>query len=107
MKAIHVNENDFNDVVLQDDAPVLVDFWAPWCGPCRAMSDIVDDVADEVAGRATVVKANVDETAATAARYGVQSIPAFVVLRNGEVQDQFSGVVPRERLLAALQPHLN
>ena len=107
MSATNVTDKTFNESVLQSDQPVLVDFWAAWCGPCRAMSSVVDEVADEIGDRAKVVKANVDEVTEAAAKFGVQSIPAFFVVQNGEVKDQLLGVVPKERLLKALEPHLN
>lgn len=107
MSAIHVNDETFETQVSNADGAVLVDFWAPWCGPCRSMSPVVDEVATELAGNAQVFKVNVDDSAEAATKFGVQSIPAFLVLRNGEVKDRFSGVVPKQKLLDALQTHLN
>lgn len=107
MAAVHVNDQSFDQQVLHGDQPVLVDFWAPWCGPCRAMSGVVDEVATEVAGRATVVKANVDESHEVAQRYGIQSIPAFVLFRDGKVESQFAGVVPKDRLIDAIDASRN
>ena len=107
MSATTVTERTFDEYVLQSDRPVLVDFWAPWCGPCRAMSTVVDEVADEVGDRANVVKANVDEVSEAAAKFGVQSIPAFFVIQNGEVKGAMSGVLSKERLLDALELHLD
>jgi thioredoxin 1 len=106
MSTLNLNDRTFGAEVLQSDVPILVDFWAPWCGPCRLMSRIVDEVSAELGERARVVKVNVDEARATAVRYGVTSIPSFAVILGGEVLQQFSGVVPKSRLLGALGPHL-
>lgn len=106
MSAVQATEQSFHELVKQEDQPVLVDFWAPWCGPCRAMSSVVDELAEEVAGQATVVKANVDEFPKEAAEYNVQSIPAFFVFKGGEIKERISGAVSKQKLREALEPYL-
>ncbi len=106
MSAHNLTDGTFAAEVLQSEVPVLVDFWATWCGPCRMMSRIIDELAAELGDRARVVKLNIDEARVTAVRYGVTSIPSFAVIRGGEVQQRFSGVVPKDRLLAAINVHL-
>ena len=107
MNAINVNDTNFKEQVELANGPVLVDFWAPWCGPCRAMTGVVDEVAEAMDGQARVVKANVDDTGSAAARYGIQAIPAFLVLEGGEVKERLTGVVTRETILDALRAHLS
>lgn len=94
------------DSIVNDSLPVLVDFWAPWCGPCRSLSPIVDEVADELAGKLTVAKCNVDDNQDLAMKYGVMSIPTLVVFKNGEEIDRSVGALPKARLQALLEKHL-
>jgi thioredoxin 2 len=87
--------------------PVLVDFWAPWCGPCRMVSPLVEQLGEQNAGRLKVVKLNVDEAPAIAARYGVQGIPLLAVIRDGAEADRLVGAAPLAKLQAWLAPHLS
>ena len=107
MAAIHLNEQNFDKTVGEADVPVLVDFWAPWCGPCQAMSSVVDELAEELEGKAIVAKVNVDEASELAGKFGVASIPSFAVVKGGEVQAQTVGAMPKARLLSVVEPHLN
>ena len=94
------------DSIVNDSLPVLVDFWAPWCGPCRSLSPIVDEVADELAGKLVVAKCNVDDNQDLAMKFGVMSIPTLVVFKNGEEIDRSVGALPKARLQSLLEKHL-
>ncbi len=93
-----VTDQTFDRDVLQASEPVLVDFWAPWCGPCRMVAPIVEELADEYAGRVKFVKLNTDENPATAARYGIRSIPTLLVFKNGQPVGQIIGFRPKSDL---------
>jgi len=91
-----VSDATFDQDVLQSEQPVLVDFWAVWCGPCKAIAPIVDDIAASYAGKLKVAKVNVDQNGATPSRYGIRGIPALLIFKGGKVADQIVGYVPRE-----------
>lgn len=95
---VTLTDENFQKEVLESTQPVLVDFWAPWCGPCRTMGPVVEELAKDYESRAVVGKLNVDDYQAVAARYGIQSIPTFLVFRNGEVADRMVGTVPKKVL---------
>ena len=100
---LQVNDKNFTAEVLQSDIPVLVDFWATWCGPCRAISPIVEDLAKEFSGRVKITKLNVDENPSTPSQYGVRGIPALILFKEGKVLDQIVGSVPKTRLKALIE----
>ena len=101
MSAININKNNFQNEVLNSEMPVLLDFWAPWCGPCRMVSPIVDEIAAE-RGDIKVGKVNVDEERELAGQFGVMSIPTLVVMKGGKVVNQMVGARPKSQILAML-----
>jgi thioredoxin 1 len=98
-----LSDQDFQSEVLQATGPVLVDFWAPWCGPCRMIAPIVEELAKENGDTLKVMKVNVDDSPQTATSYGVSSIPTLMIFKNGEVADRFVGVQPKKRLQEAIE----
>ena len=96
MGVLEVSDATFDQEVLKSELPVLVDFWAVWCGPCKAIGPIVDGVAANYAGRLKVAKVNVDENTATPSRFGIRGIPALLFFKGGKVADQVVGYVPQE-----------
>ena len=101
MSVININKNNFQEVVMHSDKPVLLDFWASWCGPCRMVSPIVDEIAAERSD-IKVGKINVDEQPELAAQFGVMSIPTLVVMKNGKIVNQVTGARPKAQILAML-----
>ena len=101
MAAININKNNFQSEVLNSDRPVLLDFWAPWCGPCRMVVPIVEEIAEERPD-IKVGKVNVDEQSELAAQFGIMSIPTLVVIKDGKITNQSMGAKPKEAILALL-----
>jgi thioredoxin 1 len=98
----HITDSTFEQEVLKSAKPVLVDFWAPWCAPCRAIAPVIDELAGEYAGRLKVVKMNVDDNPETPARYGVRGIPNLLIIKDGQVKEQIVGAVPKSHLVRAV-----
>ena len=108
MSELNLTDQNFEEEVLKSDVPVLVDFWAPWCGPCQMMGPIIDEISGEYeGGKAKVGKVNVDENQVTAGKYQVMSIPSFLVFKGGEVVDKMVGGVPKEKLKEMLDKHVS
>jgi len=105
MGAANVTEQNFDNEVLKSDKTVLVDFWAEWCGPCKMISPIIDEIAEEQSGL-KVVKVNVDESQQLAAKHNVMSIPTLLVIKNGEVVEQIVGAMGKDQLMEKIQPHI-
>ena len=101
MYAVNINETNFSDEVIRSDRPVLLDFWAPWCGPCRMVGPIVEEIAQERTD-IKVGKVNVDEQPELAGRFGVMAIPALVVMKDGRITSQAAGARPKAQILAML-----
>jgi thioredoxin 1 len=102
----HVTDANFDQEVLKSDKAVLIDFWAPWCAPCRAIAPLIDELAGEYAGRLKVVKINVDDNPETPARYGVRGIPNLLIIKSGQVKEQIVGAVPKSHLVRAVDSAL-
>jgi len=100
---IEINEANFEGEVIRSNQPVLVDFWAEWCGPCKMLAPVLDEIAREQAGRARVAKVNVDANPALAARFGIQSIPTLLYFVGGEVRDQTVGVTGKRVIVSKLE----
>ena len=101
-KVCEISDGSFDQEVLKADVPVLIDFWAPWCGPCRAIAPVVEELAGQYEGKLKVVKMNVDDNPETPTRYGVRGIPNLILFKNGQVADQIIGAVPRAQLVKAI-----
>jgi thioredoxin 1 len=104
--ALEITDSNFQEKVLNASQPVLVDFWAEWCGPCRMVGPVVEEIARDMEGKAVVGKLDVDSNPNIATRYGIRSIPTLLVFKNGEVVEKQVGVVPKQNLVALLNAHM-
>ncbi len=100
--AEQITDSDFNKIISDSDTPVLVDFWAPWCGPCRAMGPVLDELSTEYAGKVRICKMNVDENQVTPRQYNVRAIPTMVLIKNGQTVDTITGAVSKDALKQVL-----
>jgi len=105
MAVLHTNAASF-DKVINQDVPVLVDFWAPWCGPCKMLGPVLEEVEKEVSGKAVVAKVNVDDEQDLAVKFGVSSIPTMVVFKKGEAVERTVGFMSKEKIVALLKNHM-
>lgn len=103
---LEVSSSDFASEVLESELPVLVDFWAPWCGPCKALSPSVDKIARETEGKLKVVKCNIDQSQDIAGRYSIMSIPTLLVFHKGEVVEQLIGLVKPDKIMEKVKPYI-
>jgi thioredoxin 1 len=104
MGAMHVDEKTFQAEVINSSLPVLVDFWAEWCGPCKMLAPIIDEVAEEMKSQLKVVKVNVDNAQDLAMQYNVMSIPTLLIFKNGQIAGQMIGAIPKQQLINKLKP---
>ena len=101
-----VNDKNFQDAVIKAELPTLVDFWAPWCGPCRTLAPVLEEIAKTYSGRANVIKVNVDDAPKTTESYGVRSIPTLVFIRDGKVRETISGLATHDKLAALIDQNM-
>ncbi|MDR1197559.1 MAG: thioredoxin [Prevotellaceae bacterium] len=101
--ALTVNESNFNEIVTKSDKLVVLDFWAEWCGPCRAISPVIEELAKEYEGKAVIGKVDVDTNEAISARYGIRNIPTVIFIKNGEIADKTVGAIPKSTLVSKIE----
>jgi len=103
VKITQVGDDNFEAEVIRSDLPVLIDFWAPWCGPCRSIAPVIEELAQDYEGKLKVTKLNVDDNPLTPSRYGVRGIPNLILFKGGSVREQVVGAVPKQRLVDAIE----
>ncbi|MCB5234677.1 MAG: thioredoxin [Candidatus Cloacimonetes bacterium] len=107
MAIIEVNSASFESEVLQCDKPVLIDFWAPWCGPCKALNPVIQKLTEEVGDNVKICKINIDESPDIAGKYSIMSIPTLLIMKGGEPVDQLVGLVQKNKIMDKLNPHIS
>ena len=105
-KVLHVTDGEFDDTVVGNNLPCLVDFWAPWCGPCKAIGPVIDELADEFDGKIVIAKMNVDDNPATPGKFGIRAIPTLILFKSGEVVDKVTGAVGKPQLVVLINKAL-
>ena len=105
-EVLHINDADFESIVVNSDIPVLLDFWAPWCGPCKMIAPVLDELAPEFAGKVKIVKMNVDDNQTTPAQFGLRSIPTLLLIKNGQVVATQVGALPKTQLANFINQHI-
>lgn len=103
---LHLTDDSFNSEVVQSDKPVLIDFWAAWCGPCRMIAPVIEELSNEYDGKAKICKLDVDNNQQTAMQFGIRSIPTILIFKGGEVVDTIVGAVPKEQIVNKLNNHV-
>lgn len=103
---VYVNDNDFNELVLESELPVLLDYWAEWCGPCKMIAPLLDTIAEEYAGKLTVAKMNIDDSPQTPQKYGVRGIPTLMLFKDGEIEGTKVGALSKVQLVEFITAHL-
>ncbi len=103
---VYVNDSDFNELVLESELPVLLDYWAEWCGPCKMIAPLLDTIATEFAGKLTVAKLNIDDNPQTPQKYGVRGIPTLMLFKDGEVEGTKVGALSKVQLVEFINSHL-
>ena len=106
MKPVHLTDRNFKQEVLESDVPVLVDFWADWCGPCKMIAPLIEEIAHQYAGKIKVAKLNIDEGQSYTSKYGIMSIPTMIIFKNGLAVDQLGGALSKKDLVAKIEENL-
>ena len=106
MPTIEITDANFEEEVIKSDIPVLIDFWAVWCGPCKAIAPLVEEIATEYDGKVKVGKLDIDNNQAVSVKYGIRSIPTLLIFKEGKIVDQIVGVVPKAQIISKLDPHI-
>ncbi|MFH1727752.1 MAG: thioredoxin [Pseudomonadota bacterium] len=101
-----INDNQFDEEVINSDKPVLVDFWAVWCAPCKAIAPTIDEIAEEMGGNVKFCKVNVDDNNLTPSKYGIKGIPTLMLFKDGQVTDQLVGAAPKENIISMINKNL-